>query len=236
MNKLLIGISGKRQSGKDSTANYIKNYINSQDNTFYGRCGLYSFADKLKREVCINLLGLTEQQCYGSNDDKETFTNLKWENMPGNVTIKYNTDSYWHEAEIVPEKTGFMTAREVMQYVGTEIFRKMHENVWVDSLIRQIEQENKSVAIITDLRFESEAKAIREAGGYLWRFTRNKFPSDHESEVGLDEWNDWDFILYNDNMKLDSQLKWCLQEYKQISENEPSPYATVDKVSINGPK
>lgn len=236
MNKLIIGISGKRQSGKDSTANYIKDYINLKDDTYYGRCQIYSFADKLKRDVCINLLGLTEKQCYGSNDDKETLTHLKWEDMPGNVKIEYNSDDYWDYPKLVPDKTGVMTAREVMQYVGTEIFRKMYSSVWVDALIRQIEQDNNDIAIIADLRFEDEARAIKKVGGKLWRFTRNKFPSDHESETGLDNWDEWDFILYNEDMTLETQLKWCLEEYKHISPNELSPYLGVETVTINGPK
>ena len=40
----------------------------------------YSFADMLK-SMCIAILGLTTEQCYGSNDDKDTETHLRWENM-----------------------------------------------------------------------------------------------------------------------------------------------------------
>src|SRR5688572_15326111 len=45
----------------------------------------YNFADPLK-EVCIGLLGLTYEQCYGTDEQKNTLTNLRWENMVGVIS------------------------------------------------------------------------------------------------------------------------------------------------------
>ena len=45
----------------------------------------YNFADPLK-EICINLFGLSYEQCYGQDSWKNSPTKLLWENMPGVVT------------------------------------------------------------------------------------------------------------------------------------------------------
>ncbi|GAG82717.1 unnamed protein product [marine sediment metagenome] len=45
---------------------------------------LYSFASPLKN-LCMDILGLTHEQCYGTDDQKNTLTHLKWEDMPGIV-------------------------------------------------------------------------------------------------------------------------------------------------------
>ena len=58
-----------------------------------------------------------------------------------------------------------MTAREVMQYVGTDFFRKIYPDVWVDSTIRKIESEAPDLAVIVDCRFPNETKGVKEAGG-----------------------------------------------------------------------
>ena len=59
----------------------------------------YSFADPLKM-IAIQLFGLTEDQCFGTDEDKNTPVNLKWEDMP----VGY----YGTESEL---NKGFMTAR-----------------------------------------------------------------------------------------------------------------------------
>ena len=63
----------------------------------------FSLADPLK-VICINLFGLTYEQCYGSDDDKNSPVNIKWEHVPG-----------------VKNKKGYLTAREFMQTFGTDI-------------------------------------------------------------------------------------------------------------------
>ena len=91
----------------------------------------YSYADILKKDVCINILGLTYEQCFGTDEQKNQLTHLRWEDMPGNVKIdERETESLGNiYYTLTPKSSGQMTAREVMQYVGTEIFRKMYNLV-----------------------------------------------------------------------------------------------------------
>ena len=87
---------------------------------------MYNFADNLKR-VCIDILGLTERQCYGTDNEKNILTKFNWDKMPSKEKIASSP----------------MSAREVMQYVGTDFFRKIYPDVWVDSTIRKIKSQSK---------------------------------------------------------------------------------------------
>ena len=160
----------------------------------------WSFADVLKQEVCINILGLSWEQCYGTDEQKKGETHLRWENMPGNVKagteFTESTDLPYPVIEI--DKRGQMTGRDVMQYVGTEIFRKMFNDVWAESTLRRIKQYQDSLedinnlSIITDCRFPNEVEAVQRAGGKVIRLTRQEFEDEHESETALDPENfDW---------------------------------------------
>jgi len=189
---------------------------------------LYSFADLLKKSVCIDILGLTYEQCFGSNKDKNTKTHLKWEDMPDNVMLDHGEteafgDSY---TVLIPKSYGYMTAREVMQYVGTNIFRKMYNNVWADATIRQIQNDDSEFAIITDCRFPNEVEAVQNAGGKVIRLTRNPFKEDnHDSETMLDkdrfDWNKFDAVVDNEIMTIGMQneaVSKILQEWNLIPE------------------
>jgi len=149
----------------------------------------YSFADMLKLNVCVDVLGLTYDQCYGTDEQKNTPTHINREQFPG------------------VDGSGPMTAREVMQYVGTDFFRKIYPNVWADSTIRRIKSEGTAFAVITDCRFPNEVDAIKKEGGKVIRLTRNGDDSDaHSSEASLDrenyDWSNFDFVLDNKDMSL----------------------------------
>jgi hypothetical protein len=158
----------------------------------------YSFADLLKQSVCIDLLGLTWEQCYGTDEQKNSETHLIWEKMPVGPNCCFI------------QNKGPMTGRQVMQYVGTEIFRQMYNDVWAVGTVNRIIKDQSKFAVITDCRFPNEVEAVQKAGGRVIKFTRNPFPEDtHESETALDEenfdWNKFDFVLDNRDMTISDQ-------------------------------
>ena len=158
-------------------------------------CKIYSFADPLKA-VCCQILGLDPKQCYGNNDDKNSLTELLWENMPRSRTGKRT-----------PVKTGKMTAREVLQYVGTEIFRQMDDDVWVKATLSRIEKEEPQLAIISDVRFPNEVEGIQAAGGKVIKLLRAPYADgdQHPSETVLDDKPDdyFDAIIDNRHSQID---------------------------------
>lgn len=187
----IIAFSGRKQSGKSTSGDYIKDLIYSIEPTTTVKT--YSFADPLKRDICINLLGLTEQQCYGSDEDKNTVTTICWEDMLGyNGNLK-----------------GFMTAREVMEYVGTKIFRKMKNDIWVTATLKKIQNDKPDIALLLDNRFPNEVDPILDIGGYVVRLTRNPFNSISEPECALDpdkyDWTKFSCIIDNYSCDIDQK-------------------------------
>lgn len=157
---------------------------------------IYNFADVLKTDICINILGLTYDQCYGSDENKNELTQIKWSSMPG--------------INLTDDHAEYMTAREVMQFVGTDIFREIDTDIWVKATINKIMNEQPKVAVITDCRFPNEVEAIKNIGGKVFRLTRNKFNSDHASESILDkdryDWANFDYVLENEDISLEDQF------------------------------
>jgi hypothetical protein len=151
----------------------------------YGDSKIYNFADPLKA-LCIDILGLEYRQCYGSDDDKNQLVNCYWDNKQ-------------------------LTAREVLQIVGTDMFRKMQNHVWSNATIRQIQRENPDIAIIADCRFPNEVTAIKNVGGIVIKLTRNPYNSNHASEIALDpdqyDQSIFDLVVDNDNMTITEQNK-----------------------------
>lgn len=230
----ILAVSGKKQSGKSVAANFIvsavmsdlklcsKAYIDDDGNILvsdllgsknYGGvfhpCDrtkintdtviteiferldpivrIYNFADVLKQDICINILGLKYRQCYGTDDDKNEPTDLIINNRKA-------------------------TAREIMQYVGTDIFRNIKKDVWVSATINKIILNQSKVSIISDCRFPNEVDSIKKLGGEVLRLKRNKLQSDHISETILDKENyDW----LNFNYVIDN-TETSLHEYLQL--------------------
>jgi hypothetical protein len=287
----ILGITGRKQAGKNTVANFIiglnlsalgivrsKWKINNEgqleigdllgDTRFEGVFDLgrqndmmqsfrkdytddfirlYSFADLLKKNVCIDIFGLTYEQCYGTDADKKTLTKLRWEDMPGILTVIPSGDNImtmpvsgrmgiYHNrvisygADGVPyneatplgiyHEPGFMSAREVLQYVGTEIFRKMYTQVWAESLMRKIEKDKAQFAIIADLRFPNEVEAVKNAGGKVIRLTRNPYNDQHDSETALDpenyDWKNFDYVVDNEHMTIPEQSETVYNSLRGI--------------------
>lgn len=60
----------------------------------------------------------------------------------------------------------------LLQYIGTNAFRKHDPDIWVRVLLDTIREQAPEVAIITDMRFPNEGDAIKAAGGYTMRVER----------------------------------------------------------------
>lgn len=87
--------------------------------------------------------------------------------------------------------------RRMLQVMGTEVGRGLiSENVWVDLVLKNLGHGDY---VITDVRFENEAAAIKEIGGEIWRVNRpGKGPvNDHISESAMDNYP-FDYVLNND--------------------------------------
>lgn len=259
----ILGVSGRKQAGKNSGANFILGF----EMTSVGLCSgyamtdkgevlvndifgdtqhagifdnfnphpnaiawmethlwpvvkIYSFADLLKKNVCMDILGLSYEQCYGTDEQKNAPTKLMWENMPMPQSIAKSTPL----RKAFMEKSGFLTGRDVLQYVGTEVFRRMYESVWAEATLAKIQRDDSMFAIICDVRFPNEVETIQKAGGKVIRLTKfSDVPATHESETALDktnyDWTKFDAVVDNEKMDIPQQNKAIfdiLTEWKWI--------------------
>lgn len=84
--------------------------------------------------------------------------------------------------------------RELLQLLGTEFGRKLiRESIWVDIAMQKVDRYAAAGigVVITDVRFDNEAQAVRGRGGVVWRVTRStasclsKSAASHASESGI---------------------------------------------------
>lgn len=162
---MLIGISGKKQSGKDTAALIIFKtlYIGNK------YIQIKRFADKLKLMTAILI----------------------------DCDVSRLEDNYFKNSSL-GEGWGDLTPRKILQYLGTEVGRNLHPDIWVNSLLKSYNPE-RDIWIIPDVRFPNEANAIKERGGILIRIDQPGLPEDnHPSETALDDYRRWDVVIHND--------------------------------------
>jgi|14BtaG_2_1085337.scaffolds.fasta_scaffold01217_14 hypothetical protein len=146
---------------------------------------LYNFADPVK-DMCINLFGFTYEQAYGTDDQKnQTLSDIRWEDMPRFQNMKLMKKMPIDAKKSWDWRKGEMTAREFMQFFGTDIMRKIHTNVWANACINKITKEGSDLAVVADVRFPNEVEAINRAGGKVLRLERDVHNDNHESETAL---------------------------------------------------
>jgi hypothetical protein len=200
---MIIGISGRINSGKDTVGKIIKlirllnradtkelliEYEHFERNNLWdvvkgpGSFEIKKFADKLKDMACV-LLGCTREQLE-DREFKEKELGEEWR--------KYFNDSYDLVAKENSTFSEVLTPRKLLQLLGTECGRKIiHPNLWVNSLMMECKpiKEFSTVYpnwIITDVRFPNELGAIKDRGGITIRVNRPDLPEfTHLSEVSL---------------------------------------------------
>jgi len=150
---MIIGLCGKKQSGKSTVARFLveQGFVE------------LSWAYPLKEIVGRQLFGLNDDQLYGSEAAKEA---------------------------IIPD-WGY-SARQILQLVGTECFRKViRDDFWVVLGRRRLQElaQRKTNVVISDCRFPNEMEAIKSVGGFTMRVVKTGQVSTdtHPSENSLND-------------------------------------------------
>ncbi len=188
MQKLnLIGLLGKSCAGKDTAGRMLVDMAAPEE----GRT--MAFADKLK-EITGEMFGLSYADMY-DNDMKTKPTRFPCLMCPECRSLEVTRvvlDRKEHGQCRVCGTLGDIavfssqwTPRTILQYLGTEGFRRINPNVWVDYLINtareRLASDTKFIAV-TDCRFISECEGIWAAGGEVWRLRR---PETDNAQVGI---------------------------------------------------
>ena len=183
MSRLILGLSGEAGSGKDTVAEHlVKNH------------GFYqvAFADNLKR-MCMQVFNLSHDHCY---DQKYKMKKLAKpvrilpKHIRGIIEYAEKNNGYAIDEEtecnlykFVPIRQYFLTPREVLQFVGTEILREtIDENYHVNAVFNFLDKIKNEKIVITDARFPNERFHVKERKGVVVLVDR---PTVKNQEVGL---------------------------------------------------
>lgn len=160
LNHPVIGISGRKRSGKDTFAERL-----------VLRHGFtrVALADPI-RTMLLKLDPIVGvEECRA--DEVRLSKLIAREGWEGVKNTPYNDE-----------------VRGLLQRLGTDAGREIiGEAVWIDAALRHIRQLDRPV-VITDVRFTNEAHAVQEWGGHLIRIDRPGLPETdlHPSETELD--------------------------------------------------
>lgn len=184
---LFVGIGHKKQQGKDTVAMTILEAL--------GIAGIGAvvapFAGPLKM-LASSCYGLSLEQCWGSEEEKNTMTNIN-----NNSFSLYSGSDEGHDC---------LTARELLQNLGTTL-RSVCPGIFTKAPFRKEWGSDIKVVLIPDLRFKDEAQMLLDNGGMLIRVVRDDEHTDtHSSEVDLDGWNKWTATIFNNGTKEDLQV------------------------------
>jgi len=162
---MLIVISGKGRSGKDTAATIIKGLFESKNET----CITIAYADFLK-EILGKCFNLSEEQLYGSLKEYPI------EHMPIRTRSGKVTNHLW-------------TTRKLLQFLGTDVLRTIDPDCWVNVVKNMYFTTSYDNFVITDARFENEVAWALELGGTHVHITRENKEyvgnSDHASENSI---------------------------------------------------
>lgn len=162
---------------------------------------LYSFADILKLSA-MAIFGLSYEQVNGTNEQKNEPTKFEWAQF--NRFLLNETRKEIKAKDIWDEP---MTGRHILQVMGTDIFRSIYGDVWVDACLKNVEDDGTELAIVTDCRFPNEVEGIQKAGGKVVRFLRAPFAEgdQHKSETALDDYEGFDHVFDNRELTIKQQ-------------------------------
>lgn len=134
----LIGLAGFAGSGKDTVADVAG-------------WRKWPFAEPLRRELeqAINSRQIDEILAVAPQSIASIVTEMAMSYRGGDVRLK-------------PTPTH---VRRLLQWYGTEFRRKQDPDYWVKAWSRGI--PDAPVVAVTDVRFENEVQAVREAGGIV---------------------------------------------------------------------
>ena len=230
---MIIGISGKIASGKNTIATIINKLTN---NKFEEK----AFAYKLKQIVSI-ITGCSIEDLESQEfKNKELNEEWNWYKTPQTTSegIAFIRSTPTEEAKkflAFPQRIRPYTYREILQRVGTEAMRNnIHEDVWINALFsdysnpyereftsgeKLAERYNKGTItfktklefsypnwIITDLRFSNELKAIKDRRGITIRVNRkqiNGLFEVNQKEMTLKPFNEHPSETSLDNAEFD---------------------------------
>ncbi|HEX5369107.1 MAG TPA: hypothetical protein VFY10_06795 [Dehalococcoidia bacterium] len=171
----IIGLCGKAGAGKDTAGEFILEWCRRNGFT----AERVAFADPLKVSAARSLgfNGATED-CVAFCNELKVSGCLSWsserDDKPSGLPTVHT-----------------ITGREFLQLFGTEAHRDVFgQEFWVEQTEKRLAEMSGAVdvVVLTDCRFDNEAKMIRRHEGEVWEVVWPELPEstdEHVSEAGL---------------------------------------------------
>ena len=134
----------------------------------------------------------------------------------------------FRETEVHPDLG--MTCREILQHIGTELFRNHFDpETWIKIARRQIMEsvkENYDI-VVTDIRFDNEAQMILDLGGEIWNIKGG-----HATLLG--DFNENQVTISETASKHISERRFEVEGEKTIKNNKTlcELYARIEELLI----
>lgn len=220
----IIGIAGRKGSGKSTVANF---FVESE------RFVSIALADPLK-ELIARVFHIEKKYLY---DEK-----LK-ESEIDMITIDYShldeifniVENEWgfvinkdvtEKGEIVDRSNKQLiedrffdrelrTSRELMQTIGTDMLRTfVRDDIFIVLLFAKIKEISSNV-VVSDVRLKNERQALKKAGANLILIKRNELTNNdqHVSENDLGKESEYDVVIKNDDISLQQLRSEVLMWY-----------------------
>ncbi len=209
---MIIGISGRKQSGKDTVAKMLQ-YLSLSDYSI-ARTRQLTFEKWLELERANSLQIFKDYNKYDTSD----WSIVRFaDRVKDLVCALTNCTRLQLEDEEFKNKPILYdyTPRQLLQLVGTDFGRNIiNKDIWVDLTL--FNYKDDSYWIMPDVRFRNEAIAIKNLGGVVIRIDRESDSYDiHESEVDMVDYTSFDYVIDNDGT-LDDLLEEVHEAYTQI--------------------
>ena len=187
---MIVGVSGKIGSGKNEVADMIS-YLH-----FINPDGTY---EEFEKQQWLRNKYL-EHKAYDQADSK----------LPGIHSFACNlkkcaaacTGIDYHDLEKRSQKSTIIpwldiSFRKLLQSLGEAVRCQINENFWVLSMLA--DYQDSDFWIVSDVRYKNEADELLSRGALLIRINRTTDSSDvHQSEVDLDSYDKFSYIIEND--------------------------------------
>jgi len=187
---MLIGLTGKKRSGKDTVYQIINSISSNDPNMIVRRI---AFADKVKEATSIIL------------NISPAYLELHKDNS--NLVIKLERGDLWLD----------LSLRNIIQRIGTEVGRDLFgKNFWIDQVLPLDFDHSNQLVIVTDVRFENEAQRVIDLGGVIWEVQRpdNNYKDDHSSEAGIGkEYINHIIVNRNSLQNLEREIRIAMYAY-----------------------
>lgn len=204
----IVGISGKIGAGKNYLANALIEELRARGYT----TNEASFATPLKTELTSIISYIRENFVSGQEEITYSGVSEKY-NMPYEqaVTIvDYISDDIQNETIPLDGYSRTEGIRRALQYLGTDVRRKIDDTYWVTRFHADIPTED--FVFVTDVRFANEADSVKEHGGLVLRLEPpaevvaervnardgvqySAEAHQHVSETALDDYPNFDLII-----------------------------------------